>query len=530
MNQITLDYGGQKLQLNKSDKLIGVRTTSNKDDSSTTLSNDEIRKFDIGLKLAQFNVLDVSSSTNEMETMLDQLRNASDIQAGTHVYYTSDDEVPFVPSGDIYLSFKKNATTSQCQKILEKYHLQIVKVLDEKELVVKISKASNNPIKVTSDLQKEKKVVLVAEPDLNTPGRLWSNYVLPTDDLLDRQWHLENTGFHRGTSIGLKKNADARVLKAWKKMQSLGDPSVILAVIDDGFDLNHPDFASPGKIIAPWDFTRNNSNPWPEYEIRDWHGTACAGVAIGSANGIGILGAAPNCRLMPIRWGTRLSDESIENWFDYVLQQGASVVSCSWGAAAKVYRLSTRQKKAIANCALKGRNNKGIVICFAAGNSNRDIDAMDGSSHDGFANHPNVIAVSAINSMDNKSHYSNFGQNISVCAPSSGAGGMGITTSDVTGTYFYNGKYRSAGYSQGDYTDEFGGTSSACPLVAGICALLLSLNPDLHATEVKNIIEQTARKVGRKNDYDKKGHSLIYGYGCIDAEKAVATVLKNYNN
>ncbi len=536
MDKVNIKYGGQNLQLVKSKKLVGIRPIPYRNQASTFIDKN-ITDYLTGVKLAQFNILNLSKSEESIETKLDNLRLSKNVKVGTHVYYTSDDEVPFVPSGEIYLKFRSMTSKSKAHELIDKHHLQITKVIGENELVVRISKNSLNPIKVVADLQQSDQVI-IAEPDLNTPGQLWTNFIPPSDTLLDNQWHLKNVGNHRGTSIGLKKGADARVVKAWNKAQSLGDPSIIVAVIDDGFDLNHPDFNSPGKIIAPWDFTRNNSDPSPNYNegypyydrnynewIGDWHGTACAGIAVGSSNEVGILGAAPNCRLMPIRWGTDLSDKSIEKWFNYVLVQGASVVSCSWGAAAKVFILSERQKKAIERCATKGRNNKGIVICFAAGNSNRDIDAPDGSSHDGFANHPNVIAVSAINSRDYKSSYSNFGKNISVCAPSSGSGGMGITTSDVTGYFTRNGQQISSGYNNGDFTDDFGGTSSACPLVAGICALLVSLNPNLTAKEMKDIIEQTARKIGPKSSYDKNGHSKFFGYGCINAEKASERVI-----
>jgi subtilisin family serine protease len=87
----------------------------------------------------------------------------------------------------------------------------------------------------------------------------------------------------------------------------LGNPQVVVAVIDDGFDLTHPDLSENGKIVSPKDFTRNSNNPSPDPLNKDWHGTACAGVAVGSANNSGIVGAAPNCRLMPVRWGSFLT-------------------------------------------------------------------------------------------------------------------------------------------------------------------------------------------------------------------------------
>ena len=125
--------------------------------------------------------------------------------------------------------------------------------------------------------------------------------------------------------------------------------------------------------------------------------------------------------------------------------------------------------------------------------------------------------MSASTSIDERSNYSNFGKEISICAPSSGAGGMGILTADVTKRY--GGNDYPGGYEPGDYTYSFGGTSSACPLVAGVCALMLSVNPELKSIDVKNILQSTARKIG--SGYDINGHSILYGYGCVNALEAV---------
>src|SRR5262249_26088908 len=161
----------------------------------------------------------------------------------------------------------------------------------------------------------------------------------------------------------------------------------------------------------------NTNNPSPKrfnIDIRrgDYHGTACAGVAIGNANGLGITGAAPACRFMPVRWTGTISDDSIKKQFAYVAAQGAWVVSCSWGVAADYYQPSTVMNEAIANCAQTGRGGLGCVIVFAAGNSNHDINDPGGRTFDGFAVHPDVIAVAACNSLDQKSNYSNFGKEI----------------------------------------------------------------------------------------------------------------------
>jgi subtilisin family serine protease len=85
-----------------------------------------------------------------------------------------------------------------------------------------------------------------------------------------------------------------------------------------------------------------------------------------------------------------------------------------------------------------------------------------------------------------------------------------------------------AGYNaDGDYTDNFGGTSSACPGVAGTAALILSVNPELTWQQVREILKETSEKIDAENgQYDPQGHSKFYGYGKVNAEKAVKRALE----
>jgi subtilisin-like proprotein convertase family protein len=194
-------------------------------------------------------------------------------------------------------------------------------------------------------------------------------------------------------------------------------------------------------------------------------------------------------------------------------------------------------------------------VLFSAGNANRPIEGQVEESGwaknlikgvttwlSGFAIHPDVITVSACTSLNQKAAYSNWGSHISVAAPSNNAPpnmalsegtfdtgppiradllGRAVLTSDRTGA---------AGYTDDNYTG-FGGTSSACPLVAGIVGLMLSVNPDLTANDVKRILQTTTDKIVDKDPdpqlgqtygtYDSKGHSLWFGHGKVNAYKAV---------
>jgi len=518
-----LKLGDRNVKLKQSEKFVGIKPKPGmSNDMMAAVNAIQNGKAPVAHgTLGGFEIVEMEPEAQDTDETLDHLRNERTVAAGTHVFHTSNDDVPFVPTGELFVVFKKGTSESKKRALLDEANLELIEARDGEEFVLRTTQRSRNPVSVAQTLQ-ESDIVEVAEPELATVGKL-ASVAMPTDSLLNEQWHLHNTGFHRGTSLFFLEGADARVFDAWRLLGNLGSSSIIVAVIDDGFDLTHPDLGSSGKVVEPFDFTRNSNNPEPG--PNDWHGTACAGVAIGSAGNGDIVGAIPNASFMPVRWGRNLADREIENWFGHVTDNGADIVSCSWGAAANVFPLSTRARRAIEKCATDGRNGKGCVVVFAAGNDDRDVNNLP-HSVDGFAIHPDVIAVAACNSRDSKSHYSNFGDEIWIAAPSSGAGGAGILTADVTGFIERNGERRYLGYAPGDYTYDFGGTSSACPLVAGICALILSANPDLTAGEVKEVIRSTARRIGADDEYDDNGHSTSFGFGCIDAGAAVARAIE----
>jgi len=524
--KVGLKYGDRELVLSKSDTLIALRQGIGMDElfegelASVALRRPAARRG----RLDTFELLEFAASPEEVDAELDRFREQPTVEAGSHVYFCSDKKVPFVPTGEILIVFKHNTPAAEVTRIFDEYALELVESQGEDQFVVRISRASPNPLKVAKALQ-SRETVEVAEPDLATFAE--SRTILPSDDLLGEQWHLRNVGYHRKTHAFFLEGADARVVEAWQRLNGLGSSHVVVGVIDDGFDLDHPDLH--GKAIHPWDFQRNSPDVSPvpnlyDHRRGDWHGTSCAGVAVGRARGGRIVGAAPEAALLPVRWGRFLSDRQIELWFDHMAKRGADIVSCSWGAMVPYFPLSYRKQRAIRRCANEGRDGKGCVVVFAAGNANRDVNDPANQTIDGFAVHPDVIAVAASTSRDRKSHYSNYGDEIWVCAPSSGAGGAGILTADVRGTYVdATGQVRPRGYVEGGYYWEFGGTSSACPLVAGVCALMLSANAVLTAKQVKEILAATARKIG---DDHVDGHSRYFGYGCINAEAAVQRAME----
>jgi hypothetical protein len=180
---------------------------------------------------------------------------------------------------------------------------------------------------------------------------------------------------------------------------------------------------------------------------------------------------------------------------------------------------------AIRYCLTQGRAGRGIPILWAVGNGAETI------STDGYASNPDVIAVGASTEKDERATYSSFGDELWICAPSSGshaAGERAITTTDRTGGYGYNPTTEVldvAELADTSYTNGFGGTSSAAPFAAGVAALILSANPALTAQEVRDILGQTADKVGA-NPYDAVGRNQMFGFGRVNAEAAVAEAMR----
>jgi len=168
----------------------------------------------------------------------------------------------------------------------------------------------------------------------------------------------------------------------------------------------------------------------------------------------------------------------------------------------------------------RGRGGKGCVVLFAAGNGNESVD------NDGYASYERVLAVAACNDRSVRSVYSDRGDAVFCAFPSNDFEfpeedrpaplTPGIWTTDRTGR---------PGYSDDDYTNSFGGTSSACPGAAGVAALVLSCNPSLSRDEVRDVLRRSCEQIDPDGgEYDEQGHSPHYGYGRLNAEKAARSV------
>ncbi|MBU8545697.1 MULTISPECIES: S8 family serine peptidase [Roseomonadaceae] len=336
-----------------------------------------------------------------------------------------------------------------------------------------------------------------AEPDFVTIGRHMPAFVPtspgPLDPLLSEQYALRLIG-----ALAAQRLAPAR-------------REVTIAILDEGVDTRHPDLAA--AVINGYDAVDKDSyqepNPW------DGHGTACAGLAAAiGGNGIGIRGVAAGCGLLPVRiaysnqpggpWVTRASwirDAIRWSW----MKAGASVISNSWSGGAD----SMDIRREIESARTLGRSGRGCVVLFAAGN--------DGGPVLFPSNLPNLLTVGASNQFDEvKTRTSADGENwasnhgpVAVTAP-----GVRNLTTDIRD---------GSGYHQGDYVPWFNGTSSATPLVAGVCGLILSIRPELTEAQVRQLICDTAVKIG-PFPYTS-GRNDHAGFGRVDALAAVQAAL-----
>ena len=509
MSQIKVRSGKGEVTLKKSNRFVGLKATE-------SVADKKYVKQEIFKSLGGFNIVALDKGASSLDNKLDEVRNQREIEVGTHVYYMEGgSHRPLVPTGEIYIIFQDGTSEEEQHLAMDEFKLELVERRSDNRVVARVSKNSPNPLKVANWLQ-QTSLVKIAEPDIDTFVDEY-NFEEPNDELLNHQWHLENNGNIIDANWPVKKGADAKVVSAWKRLGHLGSPSVVVAIVDNGFDLSHPDLKN--KIHKPFDlWTR--SSVLEQGDSRFTHGTPCASVAIAASNGSGIVGAAPNAKFMPVS-GTSFSLRATEDMFDYCIKNGADVISCSWGTTDPAFSLSPLKEAAIARAARKGRNGKGCVIVYAVGNDDLDFVSF-------YSAHPDVIAVAACTSKDEHASYSNRGREVAICAPSNGD--WPITAARAwwdEGVSWETGSYRywRDGKSRGDRYKHFGGTSSACPLVAGICALVLSVNPDLTAREVKEILTETADKIGSPSEYINR-HSTKYGYGRINADRAVAEAIR----
>lgn len=458
-----------------------------------------------------------------------QFKQEAGIRFAGRVLRENGQVAPVVYTENFFVKFKDTLEEHICEKLLKKHGLVIKRKLKYAPNAYFAAAREGTGLAIFQIAQSllDEDAVDLCHPELIRKANRRA--------IAPQQWHLQ-----RATIDGKAVNAHVNVAEAWKVTRGA---ETTIAIIDDGIDIDHEEFASPGKIVAPRDMTLNSEDPRPkdQYYTED-HGTACAGVACADGNHKA-SGVAPEARLMPIRLVANLGSQAEADAFEWAADQGADVISCSWGPADGEWwnpNDATHQQKvslpdstrlAIDYAVNNGRGGKGCVIAWAAGNGNENVE------NDGYASYDKVIAVAACNDRGTRSIYSDYGDSVWCTFPSNDFGYApfnhpdpltpGIWTTDREGKAGYNpGKLNPSATVSGDdfgnYTNDFGGTSSACPGLAGIAALVIAANPNLRWNQVKDILRQAAVRIDIAGGaYNSEGRSPYYGYGRPDAAKAV---------
>lgn len=400
------------------------------------------------------------------------------------------------------LSIKQKLESSQNEYLLE------VQGLDEKAVFEAINRLNQNAFIEWAFPNIASQPILAAFTPADSNK---TEIVIPDDEYFSHLWHLYNTGQTNGAA-----GADVNAANAWKI--TTGDPNIVIAIIDSGVDTYHPDLIK--NIVAGYDFVDDDNDPSPSLiNIYDAHGTMCAGLAAAQGNNkIGISGVAWNCKIMPVKItddDVFITDSDIATAMRWAAQNGADILSNSWGSSypTPIVRSAIRE---ITTQGGIGRDGKGCVVCFSAGNSGEEGGKMTYP-----AVYPEVIAVGATDHKDKVLSYSSFGQELDIVAPSGGSYSDYILyeipylwTTDITGIDGYSIENNDPTLNY-DYSDSMNGTSGACPIVAGTAALVLSVDPNLTNIQVRTILLESAHDLG------KSGKDDYYGYGRVDANAAV---------
>jgi len=459
----------------------------------------------------------VTTTAAELDAAMLRARELAPVH---HAYDEAATGQEFLITDRVIVTFKRAPSAAELSEFLARYALIQLNAYSDREFLLQLTNHTGmNPVKVVVRISEGEPLVDTIDHDLNMRATT-AQLALPSDPAYQRQWHLHT---HSGLA-NVDRRSCANCEGAWQLLDHFGDAQVVVGVTDDGCRLDHGDFNSQAKFAA-WGYFEGstlvtNGSPSADaqrmYSPGDNHGTNCAGVVAAEVDAALTVGAAPGCRLLPIKWELdvngflQISDSKLRAAIDFMADK-VDVISNSWGSSPRATYSSLVLSRVRQLAVTGGRRGRGIVFLWAAGNDNcpiqhsgsLDIPYTNGwnatatqwvgvrtarAFEHNLTTVPGVVHVAALASTAQRSHYSNYGTGIGICAPSNNSHkyrrasvqGRGITTAQGT--------------SPTSTTDLFGGTSSATPLVAGIAALVISANPQLTALEVVSVLQRTASK------------------------------------
>ncbi|MEW5702069.1 MAG: S8 family serine peptidase [Candidatus Zixiibacteriota bacterium] len=444
------------------------------------------------------------------------------------VYMTLLDSAEFKVTDMVSVQYDADLPTDSALAILDAFGLSF---LDSSEFVHNLWHAALHDTIRGSPLNIGNELHLLPETEWAS-ATMFARPVLmadtaPSDDpYFQYQYYLKNTGQNGGTP-----DADIDADLAWQLR--LADSLVRVAVIDDGLiahkDLRPPRLL-PGRDFAGVHWWAPSYDNDPSPGDRENHGMACAGILAASDNDTGVVGVLPSCLIVPVK----ILDDSgnampypnrVAEAIYYAWSQNVEVISNSWGY------ITTTPNTDVANAIRYVTNGcgggqkdpqtqHGCVMVFSAGNN----------AHLGYtvqfpANMPEVIAVGAVDKSDDVWYYSQPGPALDLMAPSGDKYIGDMWTTDQEAYWGWNPYVTGFGDAGGDvdYTSKMGGTSGACPQVAGVAALILARRLDFRGCSPHAIVYDVLTKSAE--DLGQVGHDNWYGFGRVNAYRALCSVI-----
>ncbi|NOR13114.1 MAG: S8 family serine peptidase, partial [Candidatus Aminicenantes bacterium] len=397
--------------------------------------------------------------------------------------FRSRDKQQRYASSEILVKFKSSLSENEVAILIETYQSRTIK---------KIQKLNVYQIQIPEHYSVEEMVYAFdRNPDVEyaEPNYIARITATPNDLLFQEQYALHNTGQSIGVpgSPSGTDRADIKAPEGWEETK--GTDSTLIAILDTGIDLVHPDLQS--KVLSGGrDFVNNDFDASDDH----WHGTHVAGIAAAETNNNeGIAGVAWNCKLLPVK----VLDQDGDGYYSWIAEgirwaadNGADVINMSFGGPSEggILREALHYAKAA-----------GVVLVASAGNE--DDSVYYPAAYDEYC-----IAVAATDYNDERPWWSNPGPEVDVAAP-------GVRILSCSPTWYWGPGSFPYGYAEG--------TSQAAPHVTGLAALIKDLKPWLRVDEIMDIIRYTAEDV---NSGTSPGFDEFIGYGRINMDRALVPI------
>ncbi|HET56075.1 MAG TPA: peptidase S8 [Ignavibacteria bacterium] len=481
-------YKGNKIDLKVDKNYLNIIAKEELQNFSDSISNYFSIVQDENDQSRKITKLKFKSTPNELEytEVLKTLKRAGYVKYA-FPYFERSSETPSIGTSDIfYLKLKEKKDTTILKQIVKERNVHMIEQIAYMPYWYILSVQNSvfsNAIEASNFFYE---TGYFADID---PAFMFDFKPQCTNDpMFNQLWGLSNSS---------DPNIDINACDAWTITRGAG---IHVAVVDQGIHMTHNDLSAN---ISPVSFDAQSGTSPSVFVPGEAHGTHVTGtVAAVRNNNLQVVGVAPESTIIGVSHDLYISSTisaELADGISWAWQNNADIITNSWGDQGGLYYnelYSAVLEDAIINAMTQGRNGKGCIVTFAAGN----WGVMDYPAY--FDDR--IITVGAIEANGSRASFSAYGNELDIVAP-------GV---DIVSTIPNNG------------TASYSGTSMATPHVAGVAALILSINPNLTRTQVTAIIESTAQKVGGYNYQITSGRpngiwNQEMGYGLVDAYAAV---------